>query len=453
LHEMYARARSLGYVMSEDAARSSEDFTDKMTDMKAVMIGVRTTIGNALMPVFGKWMAQLTELITKHQPQIEAWAKRFAADLPGRLQQLKNGFQELLVSLQPVFNFASGLVERFGLMETVAGGLALIVGAPLIVPFISLTAALFGVAAALTPLIVGLGTLAVKAIPLVIAEMRLLTGAMMANPVFAIATAIALAAGLIIAHWDKIGPWFQAMWGKVSEAFSEAWSGFTEWLGWDPLEVLRPVWGGITTYFSNVFGAVKRLLNGDWTALQDLFKWSPLGLLQQSFGKAIEWLSNINWREHGRRLVDTLVEGIKSIANKPVQMVRDMLGKVRNLLPFSDAKEGPLSALTKSGRALPETLAQGVRQGGRSLENEVANLGGSRVSVPAPLLGTPMARGGAAASGVTVQRVDFRPQVTIQVATGASADDIGAAVEERLERMRARDLWVTIQGVQAEAAG
>ena len=48
---------------------------------------------------------------------------------------------------------------------------------------------------------------------------------------------------------------------------------------------------------------------------------------------------------------------------KPVEAVKGIFQKVRNLLPFSDAKEGPLSELTLSGQRTMSTLAQGIEQG------------------------------------------------------------------------------------------
>jgi len=40
----------------------------------------------------------------------------------------------------------------------------------------------------------------------------------------------------------------------------------------------------------------------------------------------------------------------------------DMLGSIRNMLPFSDAKEGPLSSLSQSGAAFVTTFAGGAQQ-------------------------------------------------------------------------------------------
>jgi hypothetical protein len=44
----------------------------------------------------------------------------------------------------------------------------------------------------------------------------------------------------------------------------------------------------------------------------------------------------------------------------PFTMLKNALGKLRNLLPFSDAREGPLASLTASGSALLKTLADGM---------------------------------------------------------------------------------------------
>ena len=43
---------------------------------------------------------------------------------------------------------------------------------------------------------------------------------------------------------------------------------------------------------------------------------------------------------------------------------------LRNLLPFSDAKEGPLSNLTLSGQSIVLTLANGIKVSAKSLSKE-----------------------------------------------------------------------------------
>ncbi|MCL6612634.1 MAG: phage tail tape measure protein [Peptococcaceae bacterium] len=62
----------------------------------------------------------------------------------------------------------------------------------------------------------------------------------------------------------------------------------------------------------------------------------------------------------GQALIETFTAGIVSVISKPVEVVKEGLAKVRELLPFSDAKTGPLSTLTRSGMAFVETFASGI---------------------------------------------------------------------------------------------
>lgn len=72
------------------------------------------------------------------------------------------------------------------------------------------------------------------------------------------------------------------------------------------------------------------------------------------------------------RLIDTLKEGILSAASGLVDSVKGVFQKVRNLLPFSDAREGPLSTLTLSGSRLMTTLSEGVNAGFPSLLQNIS---------------------------------------------------------------------------------
>ena len=78
---------------------------------------------------------------------------------------------------------------------------------------------------------------------------------------------------------------------------------------------------------------------------------------------ATEWLAGIDLFESGARLLDTFKEGILSKVESLKQTFSDALAGLRNLLPFSDAKEGPLSTLTLSGARLMTTLGEGMNAG------------------------------------------------------------------------------------------
>jgi hypothetical protein len=126
-----------------------------------------------------------------------------------------------------------------------------------------------------------------------------------------------------------------------------------------------------------------------WTAAQWLFNAAmtanPIGLIIVAIGALVaagvalymhwdtvkakfievwesikEWFGSISLFESGKKMLDTLVAGIKSVASAPVEAIKDVLGKVREYLPFSDAKVGPLSQLTLSGQKVVDTLREGM---------------------------------------------------------------------------------------------
>jgi len=80
------------------------------------------------------------------------------------------------------------------------------------------------------------------------------------------------------------------------------------------------------------------------------------------FDKILSYLAALadKFRAAGKALVQALIDGITSIIGRPADILRGALGSLRAMLPGSDAKEGPLSDLTHSGKALVETFAAGM---------------------------------------------------------------------------------------------
>ena len=95
---------------------------------------------------------------------------------------------------------------------------------------------------------------------------------------------------------------------------------------------------------------------------------SALNYLFDKLSSIIDFFSNIDLAASGKKLVETFTSGIASVINKPKEMLESGLSKLRQLLPFSDAKEGPLSTLTLSGQRMMTTLADGVEMASPDLK-------------------------------------------------------------------------------------
>jgi TP901 family phage tail tape measure protein len=138
---------------------------------------------------------------------------------------------------------------------------------------------------------------------------------------------------------------------------------------------------------SNIVNWIKlivALFTGDWTgavnaakaiwdtfvsalmSIADLFKIGDW--LRTAWNDALTYLDSISLYDCGARILETLKEGILSAASAVKDGVTGVFQSIRDLLPFSDAKEGPFSQLTLSGTKLMTTLAEGVQGGAGALK-------------------------------------------------------------------------------------
>ena len=155
--------------------------------------------------------------------------------------------------------------------------------------------------------------------------------------------------GVLLRGFILLGEGIGTACGWIVEKFTQLWSAAGK------------IAGGIGDIFDAMGAAVK------W-AFMNL---TPVGWLIQAFTGVYKFLDGIDFSKSGVKMMHTLAAGIKSALMAPVDLVKSGLSKIRNLLPFSDAKEGPLSALTASGRAMMNTLGVGVRGAAPGLSKTV----------------------------------------------------------------------------------
>lgn len=131
--------------------------------------------------------------------------------------------------------------------------------------------------------------------------------------------------------------------------------------------IIQTAWSIITGIFSVGLNLLSGNWSGAWQAMLDMLTGVKAGIINFFGG-----LKTLFW-DSGKAIIQTLVDGIKSMVNAPVAAIKSMLEKVREYLPFSDAKRGPLSELTYSGGAIMTTLATGVGNKAGTLHNAMAD--------------------------------------------------------------------------------
>lgn len=149
----------------------------------------------------------------------------------------------------------------------------------------------------------------------------LFNAALWANPItWIIAGIVALgaAAFLVVKYWDPISKFFLNMWEKVKSAFF----GFINWA--------KQNWQII---------------------LAVIFPIAAIPLLISKYGKQLF--------DAGKNIVSMIWNGIKAMASKPVEAIKEIIQKMRDFLPFSPAKTGPFRDLHKV--KIAETLAMSIK--------------------------------------------------------------------------------------------
>ncbi|WP_308774948.1 phage tail tape measure protein [uncultured Bilophila sp.] len=213
------------------------------------------------------------------------------------------------------------------------------------------------------------------------AAVWLVNAALSANPIVWIIVAIIgliAAITLMVQNWDWIcqkwdevwayvggiiGPIWDSIWGTITSV----WQSIVDWV----VSVGQTLWSGLETLWDSiVLGAQE-----SWDSLVS----SVSGIGQRISDKLLEmwagvtgFFDGINLYESGAKLLNTFVDGIKSMASAPIKAVEDVLAKVREYLPFSDAHTGPLSQLTLSGTRMMTTIGEGVGQGAPGLVGSVS---------------------------------------------------------------------------------
>ncbi len=306
--------------------------------------------------------------------------------------------------------------------------------------------------------------------------------------------------------WAGLKARAKAAWDGVRQAFADAWQGVKDWfssLEWPSLppfpdvtgalgRALEPAiqwlggWGErLLGAFNTAFGKVGDFLGGaaerigklispitDALARVGDFVFGPSTATvkataeqaaaakaaidaippaaREAAAQANAVLADQNWQSHGVRLMQTLAAGIRAGSAEAVAAVRDTVQKMRDHLPHSPAKVGPLSDLDKVRFA--ETLAGAITRGSpRAIMAAQALAAGLAATLPDPAsaaAGAPMpasrsVAGGVSADGGSAGGLTVNPVFNVTVSGGGAG--LAEEVREQL-RSHAYELAEIIQG-------
>lgn len=376
--DMYDALGSGTGVATEMANAINETEPERFERLTQRIQNVKESIGNSLLPTVNDLMSTGEVVLSK----VALWIEEN---------------QELVKVIMLIALAIGGFLAVAGTIAVVVGGAGLAI-TKAISAFKMLKAGFLLVRGALTPLIGSVWSF---------------TAALLANPVtWVVIGIVALVAAIVLLYnkceWfrnlvNNILNFFREKLGAAFETAKAVFSGIGNVIGSvmgaardtvaEKLDNMRAAYeshgGGIRGAAAAAIEGVKgiytagftfldNLTGGKLTEIKDKFVSGVVNIasgvrerfesvraaftaglnnVKSTISGAVSWFF-----DSGRKVISTFTNGIKSAFTGAVDAVKGGLQRIRNMLPFSDAKEGPLSTLTLSGQRTMTTYASGIEK-------------------------------------------------------------------------------------------
>jgi phage-related protein len=129
---------------------------------------------------------------------------------------------------------------------------------------------------------------------------------------------------------------------KIIEIATVAFKGIAEFIK----GVLNKALDGLRKAVDFVANRITLFLGPIGLVIEVFKNWDKItGIVQGVLNKVMNLLTNFTgkMKDAGKNIIQGLIDGIKLMINKPYDLIYTALQKIRRLLPYSPAKEGPLS--------------------------------------------------------------------------------------------------------------
>jgi phage-related protein len=207
------------------------------------------------------------------------------------------------------------------------------------------------------------------------------------------------------AWWDFVKSFYGGIWDAIKSAFEAAWE-FIKGI-FDPIldwltDIFNQWWDFVKDFYGGIWDTIKGVFSAAWDWIKDIFNkgWE---FIKGIWTKAIDWIKGLGsafW-DAGVNIIKQLWEGIKSMAHKPIDALKGILQSLRDMLPFSPAKIGPLVGLQESGKNIINEVASGVTENAPSLASAMAQAADSALQAIQAATGGTVSGGQAWAMGLT----------------------------------------------------
>lgn len=184
-----------------------------------------------------------------------------------------------------------------------------------------------------------------------------------------ILTALRLITGDISGAWNAIKNMISSVINAIKGIIQSVWDGMKNIISSVMSGIssnISSVWNGIKNVISSIINAIKSMISTVFNGLKGIVSSAMNGVksaVSTGISGALNVVTNFTskFKDAGARIVTSIADGIKGAVGKVTGAISDVASKVRNFLPFSPPKEGPLMDImdVKWG----ETIAGGIDKG------------------------------------------------------------------------------------------
>lgn len=365
---MIDRVHELGGVMSDEAVKSAANFQDELQDMQTAFAGVKRGLMSNFLPSITTVMGGLTEIFAGNYDEgleqisagIDAVVENLTAIMPQMLQ----------IGINIIESLAQAILDNLPTMLPALVDLVLGIGNMIIenLPLLVETAMQI-----ILQLATGIAESLPTLIPTIVEVVIQIVNTLIDNVDLLIDSAIALITGLAEGLINAIPILIEkapTIVMKLVEAFINNAPKLLEAAGRLIMtlaqgiinnipKVLEAAFNLVTSLFDKIV-SLREKLSEAATNIMNNFKDGILGFLDS----AKTW---------GQDLIDNFVNGIKAKIDKVKDVVGGVAQTVKDLLGFSEPKEGALSNFQTYAPDMMNLFAQGVKQNEGMLQNTVAD--------------------------------------------------------------------------------
>ena len=311
LDDMAKQARDFGLVMKEDAVAAAAQMTDHMDDMKASVTAVGHEIGYRLSTIVISMSDRFRDLAAANKGALGEKFEKVARSFADAVGQID--FEGIASAILTIADYAVRAFNAIGGFNTVLYGMGALIAGKSIMAVVSLGSSVIGLAQSF-----GAVVTAAKAFGVVATTSM--------GPIGWALGALALAAGVVIANWDRIGPVITESIGSVVDFAAGAFDVCKEKFGAVAGAILTTATGLFRGDFKTLFGGLDDLALASFNLLPDAWSKAAVAWYEsvkqtvRGIGSFIsDFFANLDFSSFLPDFVKKMIGGSSTTQNDRVQ--------------------------------------------------------------------------------------------------------------------------------------